>query len=544
VQVTVVVQDEKGKPISDLRKEDFAVFDQGRQQDIAVFSAKEPPDVKLAHAFPANVFTNRYDLKGQDPGNVTVILFDALNTSSEEQSRVRGQVLRFFRTLKPQDHVAIYALTKDLLILHDFTQDSTSLVKAVNQFTPEEVATFDASNQDKVDLARLGADKSWIGFQNALNNVNAAIADRATIDRAGTTTSAIEEIAEHVAAIPGQKSLIWISGGFPIQIGTVVIGRPDQMTLEAATDPRTMAGMTEYSPVGGEDGTNKLRRGDRESASLEPNVKRIASALNRVNMVMYPIDANGVVIDAGTGVNQRSATTAQDSSILTKEQEARDTSKLLADQTGGMAFFGSNNIADAFQRVTQDGQHSYTIGFYPSHGKWNGTFHEVKVRVRTEGARLRYRKGYYALSNQSDTDKAVNASLQKAVLSPLDATGLGMIVEGKALDPASARNLQLRVGIDPKQLSLQETHGEQRGAVDLLFAQRDSAGKTFAAEKQHLDVKLPQAQYEYLANAGMVLEHHMTVNAQTVEIGVIVRDAGSGAVGSVSIPIKTFFPAQ
>jgi VWFA-related protein len=406
------------------------------------------------------------------------------------------------------------------------------------------MASFDASNPEKFDLVRLTGSKDWLAFQNALNNVNAAVADRATIDRVRITTAAIEAIAGHVAAIPGQKSLIWVSGGFPIQIGTVVIGRPDNLTLEAATDPRTMAGVTQYSPVGGEDATNKLNHSDRESGSLEPRVNRAALALNRVNMVMYPIDANGVLVDAASSVDHRNATTSQDSSTLAKEQEARDSSKLLADQTGGLAFFGRNDIADALRRAMQDGQHAYTIGFYPDHGKWNGKFHELKINVKSDGARLRCRKGYFALPYQADSEKEVSVSMQQAVLSPLEETGLAMIVEAKAIEPSTTRSLQLRIGIDPKQLLLQDSHGEQKGAVDLLFAQRDSAGKMLSAEKQHFNIKLPQAQYEYLAKAGMVLEHHMIVIPQAANVSVIVRDAGSGAIGSTYIPVSTVFPSQ
>jgi VWFA-related protein len=544
VQINVVVQNKAGEPIPGLKKEDFSVFDQGRPQTISIFSTREPGTVQPSRSFPRNVFTNRFDLNGQDPGNVTVVLFDALNTSGKDQMLVRKQVLRFLQTLKPQDHVAMYALTKELLILHDFTQDSASLVNAVSHFTPEEMAAFDASNPEKINLVRLGASKEWLGFQNALNNINAAVADQATIDRARITAAAIETIADHVAAIPGQKSLIWVSGGFPIQIGSVVIGRPDQLTLEPASDPRTLAGITQSSPVGGEDTTNKLNHGDRESESLQPTINRAALALNRVNMVMYPIDAKGVLVDPGTAVKERNVTSAQDSSTLAKEQEARDTSKLLADQTGGLAFFGSNDIGDALHRVIQDGQYAYTIGFYPDHEKWNGKFHEVRISTKVEDARLRYRRGYFAMPYQGDSEKTVNASLQEAVLSPLEATGLGMIVEGKPIEPVAARSLQLRVAIDPKQLLLQDTHGQQKGAVDLLFAQRDFTGKTLTAEKQHLDLKLPQVQYEYLAKAGMVLEHHMTVSPQAAEIVVIVRDVGSGAIGSIGIPVKSFFTAQ
>jgi hypothetical protein len=82
-------------------------------------------------------------------------------------------------------------------------------------------------------------------------------------------------------------------------------------------------------------------------------------------------------------------------------------------------------------------------------------------------------------SARAESEKEVNVSLQQAALSSLEETGLGMIVEAKAIEPSSARSLQLRIGIDPKQPLLQDSHGEQKGAVDLLFAQRDFTGKRF-----------------------------------------------------------------
>src|SRR5277367_5416330 len=111
VQLSVVVKDRKGDPLTGLTKENFSILDRGRPQTIAIFSEAIPAPLETPRPLPFNVFTNRFDQKGQDPGAVTIILFDALNTSSEDQSRVRQQILLFLKTLKPQDHVAIYALT-------------------------------------------------------------------------------------------------------------------------------------------------------------------------------------------------------------------------------------------------------------------------------------------------------------------------------------------------------------------------------------------------------------------------------------------------
>jgi hypothetical protein len=77
----------------------------------------------------------------------------------------------------------------------------------------------------------------------------------------------------------------------------------------------------------------------------------------------------------------------------------------------------------------------------------------------------------------------------------------------------------------------------------MVFLQRDASGNVTAAEEQHFDMNFPQKQYEYLAQAGILLQRHVTVLTASREIRVVVRDAGSGALGSVSVPVETFFPA-
>jgi VWFA-related protein len=152
VQLSVIAQDGKGEPITGLKKEDFTVLDEGKPQNIAFFSCGASPPASPPPALPSNYFTNRFDLKGEDPGAVTVILFDSLNTSSQDQSFVRKQILRFLQTVKPQDHVALYALSTNLIVLHDFTRDVSALVAAVNRATPKELAAFDASSPEVIDF--------------------------------------------------------------------------------------------------------------------------------------------------------------------------------------------------------------------------------------------------------------------------------------------------------------------------------------------------------------------------------------------------------
>jgi VWFA-related protein len=521
VQVSVVVLDNHGNPITSLSKNDFSVTDEGHPQVISVFTAETPASAAPpAMPLPANTFTNRFDLKGQDPGAVTIILFDALNTAFADQSLARKQILKFLKTLAPQDHVAIYALDNTkLYILHDFTSDSAALVNAVNHFSPDQTIAFEASNPGFIDLVGMTGNPDWgargqnIGsFQSSLNNANEVIADVATFNRVNTTNEALTAICNHVESVPGRKSLVWISGGFPLQIELGHIGNVERNTYSAE------------------------------------DIFRTSLALNRANISIYPIDVHGIEIDSGVDPSMRGPGRARgtDTSFFAR-QNRLDSFRLLADRSGGVAFYGNNDINAGIRRAFDDGRYTYTIGFYPDHNKWDGKFREIKIKVQTSGVQLRYRKGYYAVPERTAPKDVVEADLQLAATSPLNSTSLGMVVVvtpvanlNATQNPSAAtptgRTLELRLTLDPKQFLLIPSADRRKGALDMMFLQTSATGAVLSAEKQHLDINFDEKHLAYLSAAGMILLRHLTLSPQSSQLRIIVRDANSAALGSVAIP--------
>lgn len=496
VQVNVVVQDKNGIPITGLKEEDFTLLDNGQPQKIAFFSANTPASTPF-RPLPAHMFTNRADLKGQDPGATIVILFDALNTDFEDQSFARQQVLRFLRSFKPQDHVAIFALTTDLLLLHGFTEDAAALSSSVDRFSPRLLAAFDASHPPDFHVSALADDPFFKSFENHVNNANGEVADFRTADRFRITYSALVAIANYVGSIPGHKSLVWISGGIPIQIGLEQIGVADRDNFSLAN-----SGVPGVGDMSG-----------------------LARELNRANMAIYPVDVHGIDVDDSTAA-------------FFMRQNLRDTFRLLADKTGGKAFYGTNDVAGAIGSAFEDGRYTYTLGFYPDHGNWDGKFRDISIHLAVQGGYLRYRRGYFALPEKSERETVVNSDLHDAAISALDATDLGITIRAKTLPPLSAHLLQLQVGLDPKQFLLHEKENHVAGGLDLVFLQKDSSGKFLAAEKQHFDVKFSQQEYESLVKSGLVLQRRLTIDPNSTEMRVLVRDEGSGTVGSVTVVIS------
>ena len=133
VEVNVIVHNKSGAPIDGLTKDNFAITDQGKPQQIAIFSEQSAHDAAGAPALPRDTFANTLAQGGRAPGTATIILFDALNSTLQDQTFGRQQMIKFLQQLQPQDHVAIYLLTTRLQILHEFTYDSRALIRAMSQ---------------------------------------------------------------------------------------------------------------------------------------------------------------------------------------------------------------------------------------------------------------------------------------------------------------------------------------------------------------------------------------------------------------------------
>ena len=114
-------------------------------------------------------------------------------------------------------------------------------------------------------------------------------------------------------------------------------------------------------------------------------------------------------------------------------------------------------------------------------------------------------------------------------------------MSGKTLASSSTRLLQLQMSLDPRQFLLLDHDNHRQGGLDLVFLQRDSEGKILVADKQHFGIDFGSKEYDSLAKSGLVLQRKVAINAASAQIRVLVRDSGSGALGSVTLPLKQFF---
>jgi VWFA-related protein len=481
----VIVEDKKGWLVDNLKQEDFTLLDNGTPQKISLFSTESVRPGGNSSAAgrvksepPPNVFGNRVRHTDEAPGSVTVLLFDALNTCFTDQAFARTQILAFLRQLQPQDHVAIYLLTKQLMVINEFTQDSKSLLQAIKRFQAFPSLLLTNSSQAYVSAADTGLidPKAAQQLANMINDMNGKLSDLSDLNRVRITARAIEAIANHVAGIPGRKNLVWVSGSFPVSISF---------------------DSNENSPV------------DTQSQNFMPELERVARALNESNMAVYPVDARGLLIPSEFDSSSAHPFSATSPAIATGVgQDEQVSMNLLAERTGGHAFHNTNDIRGAIQRTLAESRFTYLVGFYPEHGSWNGQFHELKLSVKKRGLVLRYRKGYFALPDPPDGAAEAHYALQTALWSPVDATTLGIQAMIKAID-LGARKLDLRVNVDASQLLLGEADGHRAGNIHAIYLQLAPGDVVVAADPLTYKVDVSEKDYQAIVGRGYELKAHL-----------------------------------
>jgi VWFA-related protein len=509
VEVDVVVDGKHG-PAANFTKNDFTILDDGKPQQIALFSVQSSAARNGAKASPLapGVVSNRLTRTGEEPARPTVILWDALNTETPDQAWVRNQVIKYLQTMNPGDPVAVYILVKNLRVIQDFTDDPLPLIQALRRTKAEQSA--DLSAPDLTDLQSQINNPMIEGGGLALLQTNAMAAasemtDYALRDQVYITQAALEAIAEHLSGLPGRKKLVWISGSFP------AIQLTQRSTLGLAGN--------EYLDFG-------------------PQINHAIRALNGANVAVYPIDPRGVAsgaLPAAVGPTQHETSGALARASLTAP--GIDTMNLLAGGTGGEAFYATNDATGAIKSILEDGQVTYRLGFYPSDEKMDGSYHSISVKVAHKGTPIedvRARKGYFALDAKNSANGHWRERLNESMQNPLEATQLGLRASATPVkDAPGVYNLEMTLDLEGLHLE----HQKDRWVATIAFGTLLTPSESTKGSLETIRIALTEDRLRASLKNGYSLRRKVVAGDACGHLRVVLEDAATGAIGSVSVPI-------
>jgi VWFA-related protein len=398
-----------------LGKLDFKVMEDGKPQTIDFFeehSAKNLPAgaSEALPKMPPGVYANVPPAPEND--SVNVLLLDTLNTDRQEQSYVHSQIVAFLKNMRPGWQVAVFVLGSRLRMVQGFTTDSSVLRAAVNDpktgISMEADTSVSRSMQDKADdlddKKRMALINMSPAGMEALSSLQANTAAYQADQRISMTIEALNSLARYLAGVPGRKNLIWFSSSFPITV------------FPSAKEKQASAQFKQYSAA----------------------IKATADLLTVSKVAVYPIGAEGMMVEhmydpiinsrtpidleggevkAGAGPGSSSRTGSETIPYMNEDAARADkimAMEELAADTGGKAFYNTNDLNAATQKAIADGAHYYTIAYTPTNKKMDGSYRRIEVKVTDGKYRVAYRHGY----NADDLPAVVDA---KAETNPLHA---------------------------------------------------------------------------------------------------------------------------
>jgi VWFA-related protein len=494
VDVSAVVVDKHGSPVTDLKKEDFQVYDEGKRQDIRLFSppaamtpvSAEAQPAPSPEVSPSRVFSNRVEDSSR-PSGVTIILLDRGIATSEEWRYAQGRIIRFLEQVPPEERVGLYRpVLGGIGIVSEFTQDHSDLASKLDGGFESEAAAA-----------------GWGGSNEEHKECSANYA-----------LEAISASADHLAGIPARKNLIWISGGDHAPGPPIV---PSKAQLAGAFPTSVGAPNTLEKPQ-----------------SCFKEEMQAVQAANRANVSLYSIDFRGLETgepDATIGPRDVNSPLALNALVLAKlDSTEKDQSILrdVAERTGGRAYF-DNDILGALRAASAESQGAYELGFYSEPPRFDGAYRRLDVKVLgRRDITVRYRRGYIDARESPDPE----AEMRDAMQSPLDANTIALTAEVAATD-GGGYDVKLRVGVGDLE---RDDNGQWQGRIHVVLANRDDVGQPLDHLDDTLQLELKPDRYEAMRKDGLAYHRSFQPNPKATSLRVVVLDE-AGNLGSVTIPL-------
>jgi VWFA-related protein len=538
VVVDVIALDHKGVPVADLKPDDFILQEENKPQKIRVFNFQQGPQGQPAVLAPATLPPNRITNIPRFKTNsaLNVLLLDGINVTNVNQKYAREEMLRFLEKLPAGQPLAVYAMGTRLRMLQDFTVDPVLLKEAVKKTKFNAVAARSESS-NALDLPPATLDAMPQAMQMQVLRFGQDQAINQMDERVRLTIEQLSALARNLSGYPGRKNLIWVSEAFPAYL--------------FPQDP---------DPLG--------RNSSSAAASQLPLVKNYQGEINHASdllanaqVAVYPIDAaavgnrdvyssmsntdsNGNYLgnSARGAVRSGIGGSAQASEISNASETAMNshsTMNSVAEQTGGKAFYNTNDLNRAIRDSMEDGSTYYTLGYYPENKNWDGRFRQISVKVNRPGVKLHYRQGFYAVEPKeyAKQDPKILAMDMGSALDITNPISTGLPFQAIVLPP-SAQNgnkIQINFGVDTHAIAFElKPDGLQHASVDCGVRAYSKTGESIKLQGNTFNAALAPEQYQRVMKAIFPCNQTLELPPGEYLLRLAVRDTNNGLIGTAN----------
>jgi VWFA-related protein len=373
----VVVKDEQGRFIPDLRKEDFEIYEDGVKQDISsmtmshggrvtnVLEAAPPPPPEGLILPPVRRVTDT-------SGRVFLFFVDDLHLQFQNSGRVRELFKKIAKQLVHEGDLFGIVSSGPSSIAIDMTYDRKRIDEAI--------AKIAGSGLKPTELIQMG--NGTEGIQELRYNAHVSF-------------STMNEALEKLETVHNRrKAIVWVAEGYdfnPFQNSRFGLNGPNSSFVQ--NDSNAM-----HNTVDNGDGTttqqndpfidNQKQSETFSDADLAAELGEITRAANRANTTIYTIDPRGLV--AGADIDEQVDPTEWGNYV----RKSQDSMRVLAEETGGLAVVNMNNFDKALAQIDNASSDYYVLGYYSKNPDPTQRRRKVEVKVARKNAQVYSRSEY------------------------------------------------------------------------------------------------------------------------------------------------------
>lgn len=514
VNVEVYVTDKEGKRVRGLKEEDFVlevdkkpvaitnfyVVDNGKaREDLAQANVPEPGEGEPAVPVSAE------EAIPDEQRLYLIVYIDNFNLRPFTRNRVIQATRTFLRgRMRSGDQVMLVTYDRSLKVRHPFTKDPEVVASALTELETQTGygVHYDSDRRDLMDFIYNDA-RSVVEASGRVSSYAESIYNDMSF-----TLDAISKQIEMLGGLPGRKAVLYVSDGLSM--------RPGEDAYYALNDKfRDSASLTE------------IFRFD-----LSRRFDTLVTQANANRVTFYTVDASGLrtysYMDASNHTAGGGAQIDQ-----THFSNIQSTIRFMADETGGFSMINTNNFTPLLDRMSEDFNNYYSLGFQPASSGVAGRYHTIKVSLKSKmkGVNLRFREGY--------RDRPVSTRMADSTLAALN---FGFSRNPIGAEVASGRQEQqengqymvpVTVRIPIAKMTMLPTDGFHRARLRLYLAAKDTEGGVADVQEVPLPIDIPSAEMEHAKTQIYSFEIKMLMRPGPQVISVGVRDE-IGATSSVA----------
>jgi VWFA-related protein len=555
VPVDVRVIDRDGKPVTDLKKEDFTVLENGVRQDVRFFDthtltpeAPRPGPLDLRKVITPDSITPDSPFRAQ---NQRIFLFVFGRGRLQAPAKGIDDTIRFIKDrLLPQDRVAVMAYNRAT----DFTTDRAAIVATIERF-------------------RNAHEKIEAEMKQQFSGLQAVYGGK-------TPYPSIQKEIDDIFHAPGAVNARRLPPGTPTDAGQIAddrrrttddLQRADILALRDPTPWDTMDTLNssftdmsfdEYARASAQTsqdlgniytGINYLKylEGEKhlvfvtEGGLFLPRLENdysIAALASDARVVLDTLQTGGLITmdpmprDSRTGIPRVDASRLGRVSI--DQGNAIQTLRTLAAMTGGTASVYAPTDK-ALARIDLTSRFDYLLGYEPTNNVLDGRFRRITVSVNRKDVRVLYRHGYYARDNTMPLDRRAFLTYNRIVAAANITDPLrDLNVSATAEHAPGSPDLLVHVTLHDDRIKFEHTDGRHKASLEVAYFAGTAKQAVIGQDWQVVDLDLTDQNYEIFRTRGVSYTQTVPVTGDPVYVKVIAYDYAADALGSALVRLS------